>query len=157
MLLQNSDEPEVNCNATCMVQNFEGFKPNPYRDSTGKWTIGHGLRYYANGQPVTAYDPPISKKESLKHVDKILDYNRELIKSVVKIELQENQLEALTSLVYNIGASAFLKSDLLKKLNEGDLKGAAIEFEDFIYAGSKRLTHLEIRRKQEKDLFKGNI
>jgi lysozyme len=140
-----------------MVANFEGFKPTPYRDSTGKWTIGHGIRYYADGRKVRADDPAITKNESMKHVKLIIDRDKQFVESVVKVPLQEHQLEALTSLVYNIGQSAFYKSELLKKLNQGDLKGAAIEFEDFIYAGARRLTHLELRRKQEKELFRGNI
>jgi lysozyme len=44
------------------------------------------------------------------------------------VPLTQNQFDALVSLVFNIGGGAFRKSTLLKKLNAGDIQGAADQF-----------------------------
>ena len=46
------------------------------------------------------------------------DFSAEIVKKLVKVELTENQIEALICLIYNIGVSAFKNSSLLKKINE---------------------------------------
>ncbi|MDX8205161.1 lysozyme, partial [Acinetobacter pittii] len=56
----------------------------------------------------------------------------------------------------NIGVGAFKKSTLLKKLNSGDYKGAANQFDVWVNAGGKRLAGLVRRRAIEKKLFLGS-
>ena len=67
--------------------------------------------------------------------------------------LTQNQFDALVSLTYNIGANAFTNSTLLKKLNTGDYKAAAHQFEVWINAGGQRMQGLVNRRAIEKLLF----
>ena len=67
--------------------------------------------------------------------------------------LTQNQFDALVSLTYNIGSGAFKNSTLLKKLNAGDYKGAANQFDVWVNAGGKRLQGLVNRRAKEKELF----
>ena len=62
---------------------------------------------------------------------------------------------ALTSLAFNVGVGAVLKSKLLRKLNAGDFDDAAEEFLDFDLANGKRVPGLTRRRKAEYDLFIG--
>ncbi len=69
------------------------------------------------------------KKQDFKEHSSYLKY--------VKVPLNENEKIALTSLIYNIGPNAFIKSTLLKKLNAGDKKGAADEFDRWIYKNQK--------------------
>ena len=71
----------------------------------------------------------------------------------------------MTSLIYNIGGKNFSQSTVLKKLNEGDYKGAAEAFELYnkvrkteMKEGKKesKLVYsqgLMNRRKKEKELF----
>jgi lysozyme len=78
------------------------------------------------------------------------------VNGAVKVPLTQNQFDALVSLSYNIGVGAFKKSTLLKKLNSGDYKGAANQFDVWVNAGGKRLAGLVRRRAIEKKLFLGS-
>ena len=53
--------------------------------------------------------------------------------------LNQNQFDALVSLSYNIGTSAFSGSTLVKKLNANDYHGAADQFDVWVNAGGKRM------------------
>jgi len=75
------------------------------------------------------------------------------VNSSVKAPLNQNQFDALVSLAYNIGSSAFKSSTLVKKLNAGDYKGAADQFNVWVNAGGKRMQGLVSRRDREKLLF----
>lgn len=71
----------------------------------------------------------------------------------VTVALNQNQFDALVSLTYNIGTGAFASSTLLKKLNAGDYKGAAAQFDVWNKAGGKRMQGLVNRRSTERKLF----
>lgn len=73
--------------------------------------------------------------------------------SAVKRPLNQNQFDALVSLAYNIGTSAFSQSTLVKKLNAHDIRGAADQFDVWVNAGGKRMQGLVNRRNKEKQLF----
>lgn len=50
------------------------------------------------------------------------------VNRLVTVPLNQNQFDALVSLVFNIGSGNFASSTLLRKLNAGDYAGAANEF-----------------------------
>lgn len=86
------------------------------------------------------------KAQDLKRFEKTVN-------NLVKASLTQNQFDALVSLVYNIGPSAFEKSTLLKKLNAGDYQGAADQFIVWNKSGGKVLQGLVDRRTKERKLF----
>ncbi|QFY77383.1 lysozyme [Alcaligenes faecalis] len=59
---------------------------------------------------------------------------------------------ALASFVYNVGAGAYGKSTLLRKLRAGDLSGACNQLPLWVYAGGKKLRGLERRREAERQI-----
>lgn len=67
--------------------------------------------------------------------------------------ITQNMFDALVSLTFNIGGGNFGTSTLLKKLNQGDINGAADEFDRWIYAGEQVLEGLVRRRAAEKAMF----
>lgn len=73
------------------------------------------------------------------------------------VELNENQLGALSSIVFNVGTGFIHQSTLIKKLNAGDYQGAANEFLRWNKAnvGGRLvpLSGLSRRRQAEKELF----
>lgn len=73
--------------------------------------------------------------------------------SVVKVPLNTNQLDALTSFVYNIGLPQFKPSTLLRKLNAGDYKGAANQLRRWIYDDGVIQPGLVKRREMERMVF----
>jgi lysozyme len=75
------------------------------------------------------------------------------VNELVEYCLNENQFSALVSLVFNIGEEAFRGSTLRRKLNVGDVAGAADEFERWRFSRGKPLAGLERRRREERELF----
>jgi len=143
-------------NALDIIKFFEGFEKKAYKDAAGLWTIGWGTllennpvlfaRFVTNGETISEQE---AESILLSHIKK----DTATIKQLVKINLRENELEALKSFVYNVGSGNFKKSTLLKKLNGGDKYGAADEFSKWIFAGGQKLNGLIKRREEERKLF----
>lgn len=130
---------------------YEGFENEAYPDSGGVWTIGFGTIKYPNGVRVKKGD-----KCTLEQAKAYMAYDLKSFENAVnkvKVQLNQNQFDALVSLAYNIGVSAFLNSTLLKKLNVGDYKGAAEQFPRWNKVKGKVVNGLTNRRLSEKKLF----
>jgi lysozyme len=82
----------------------------------------------------------------------IAKFETAVMKSVT-VEMNQNEFDAMVSLAYNIGASAFNRSTVLKRLNKGDRAGAAQAFEFWNKGGGRVLNGLVSRRKREAALF----
>ena len=133
-----------------LICSFEGLELKAYDDSVGVWTIGYGTTVI-NGVRV--------KKGDICTVEQAKSYMASDLKKFeaavnkVTVALNQNQFDALVSLTYNIGTGAFADSTLLKKLNSGDYKGAAAQFDVWVKAGGKRMQGLVNRRAVERKLF----
>jgi lysozyme len=135
------------------ISSFEGFYQIPYFDFTG-YSVGYGSQYNWDAKrPVIKTD--IIDKETAKRWlinDAMEDY--QVVQSIVKVPVTDNQLIALSSLSYNIGIGAFRDSTLLKLLNAGANKIAVSnEFDRWVFAGGKKADGLVKRRNAEKQLF----
>ncbi|EOQ73200.1 lysozyme [Acinetobacter lactucae] len=146
------DEMILSLEGINQICNFEGLRLKAYDDGTGVWSIGYGTTRYPNGSSVQKGDTCTLEqaKAYMQHDLKIFE---RAVNSAVKVPLKQTQFDALVSLTYNIGVGAFKKSTLLKKLNSGDYKGAANQFDVWVNAGGKRLAGLVRRRAVEKQLF----
>jgi len=135
-----------------LICEFEGKRLVAYDDGVGVWTIGFGTIKYPNGVRVKKGDTCTldQAKEYMRH--DLIEFEH-TVNSSVKVPLNQNQFDALVSLAYNIGSSAFKSSTLVKKLNAGDYKGAADQFNVWVNAGGKRMQGLANRRDKEKLLF----
>ena len=126
----------------------EGSRNKAYKDSKGLPTIGVGhLIRPAEQHLLTATLSDDEVKELLRSD---LKWCSEAVESSVKVSLTQNQFDALYSLCFNIGASAFKNSTVVRKINENDLKGAA----DAILMWNKPAV-LQKRRERERALFLG--
>lgn len=117
------------------------------------WTIGYGNTRWHNGTPVKEGDtlPNEWFAEELLTLD--LVQREAAVNESVKVPINQNQFDALISLCYNIGISAFRKSTLIKKLNKKDYQGAADQFLLWNKQSGKVLNGLVRRRKEERDIF----
>ena len=81
----------------------------------------------------------------------VIDINKfeGAIKQCVRVPLHQHEYDAFVSLTYNIGAGAFCKSTLVKKLNAGDYGGACGEILRFDKFQGKPLRGLTLRRQEE--------
>lgn len=97
---------------------IEGVILHPYKDSVGIPTIGIGTTVYPNGTKVTMSDPSIILEQAfeycLDHLNKnVLPY----LNNHITVSQNQNQIDAIGSLVYNIGAGGFIKSSVLTSIN----------------------------------------
>lgn len=71
------------------------------------------------------------------------------IKQCVNVPLRQTEYDAYVSLTYNIGATAFCSSTLVRKLNAGDYVGACKEILRWDKFKGQPLRGLTLRRQQE--------
>ncbi|CNI78719.1 putative phage lysozyme [Yersinia frederiksenii] len=142
---------QISDNGINKIKAEEGEKLIGYKDSRGIPTIGVGHTGVVDGKPV-ALGRVITKEKSTELLRSDLSWVEKSIATNVKVPLTQNQYDALCSLIFNIGASAFADSTVLKRLNAGDYKGAADAFLMWKKAGSD-LNILLPRRQRERALF----
>lgn len=139
-----------------LIERFEGFRSHPYRDAVGVWTIGYGCTQYLDGRKVTGNDRPITHTQAEELLEDLC--NRVYgpgVERLVKIEIDQDKFDALVSFAYNVGLANLSTSTLLRKLNAGDIEGAAAEFPKWSRAGGKVLLGLVRRRDAERLRFLG--
>ena len=68
---------------------------------------------------------------------------------LVKVPLNENQLSALVSFVYNVGPGALERSTLLRLLNAGNYDAVPRELDKYVMSKGQRLRGLVRRRARE--------
>ena len=124
----------------------EGSKNKAYKDTKGLWTIGVGHLIRPGEEHLI--QATLSDQEVKELLKSDLKWCSEAVESAVKIPLAQAQFDALYSLCFNIGGTAFKNSTVVRKLNANDLQGAA----DAILMWNKPAV-LEKRRKRERDLF----
>ena len=136
------------------IKNFEGFSPTWYKDSKGVWTIGFG---HAGSLSERYNIQRINEQTAIKILQNDLSQAEDIINRLVKIDLTQNQFDALTSFVFNVGSGNFSNSTLLKRLNEGKFEEVINEFlrwNKITYKGKKvELKGLTKRREKESKLF----
>ena len=131
-----------------LIKKHEGLRLKAYLPTPNDvWTIGYGhTRNVRPGQVISQ-----SQAEDFLRQD--LDWVENSLNKSVKVPLKQNQYDALASLVYNIGATNFQSSTLLRKLNTGDYKGASEQFLVWNKQKGRTLKGLVKRRQEEKDYF----
>lgn len=143
---------ELSDNALNVIERFEGFSPKPYPDAQG-FSIGYG-HFIKPGESFTTITRDHAR--DLLRNDAIIAANA--VKTFVKVPLTQNQFDALTSFVYNVGVNAFKTSTLLRKLNAGNYSEAAEQFSIWNKAtvpgmGKIVVSALTNRRSGERELF----
>ncbi len=129
------------------IKSWEGCNLGSYRCSAGVLTIGYGHTKTTKPNQVITF----SEAERLLKLD-VQDAMR-AVNRLVKVKLSQNQFDALVSFTFNVGIRAFSQSTLLKKLNNGDTRGAASELLRWTRAGGKEVLGLVNRRESERKLF----
>lgn len=131
-----------------LIQEREGLRLKAYRDTGGVWTIGWGhTKGVKPGMTIT-------EAQAMDFLLEDLRWAEEAVTKTVKVPLTQNRYDALVSLTYNIGATAFRKSTLVRKLNEGDYNAVPVEMLRWVYDNGKKIRGLELRRKAEAKLWR---
>lgn len=137
-----------------LIKTHEGFRSNPYLCPAGVPTIGFGATFYPDGRKVTMQDEPISMAEGAMLASITLSKFEDDVKKLVHNDLTQNQFDALVSFVYNVGAGAFARSTLRRKVNANpNDPSIAAEFARWNRGGGKVLPGLTKRRADEAKLY----
>lgn len=142
---------QISNNGIAKLKSEEGEELIGYLDSRGIPTVGVGHTGLVDGVPVTK-GMVITSDKSSQLLRSDLQWTEKAIRDNVKVPLTQNQYDALCSLVFNIGASAFIGSTVLRKLNVKDYAGAADAFLMWKKAGNNPDILLR-RRQRERALF----
>lgn len=143
---------QIDSNGESFIQSLEGTKLQAYQDIKGVWTIGTGTTVYPNGNRVQQGDT-CTQEQANQYFFHDLQRFVNTVNTLVGVPLNQNQFNALVSFVYNVGATAFANSTLLKKLNAGDYQGAKAQFPSWSYSGGQYSQGLNNRRIKEQQLF----
>jgi len=104
----------INTETLALIKQWEGCRLTSYKDVAGIWTIGYGhTRTAKQNQTISQVDA-----DNLLMLD--LEEFQDAVSRLVKVGLTDNQYGALVSFAFNVGAGAFERSTLLRKLNAGD-------------------------------------
>lgn len=103
------------------IKDWEGLELEAYQDVAGIWTIGYG--HTLSAKPGLVWTPEIAEAALVRD----LELREDAIVHLVTAPLTQNRFDALVSLVYNIGVSAFRESTVLRRINRGDSDSAIAE------------------------------
>lgn len=131
-----------------LIQEHEGLRTKTYLDPVGIPTVcyGHTGRFARTGASYTPDECEAILKEDIA-------VHRRGLEKCVTYDLNQNQWDAVTSFAFNVGVGRACKSTLVRKINAGDLDGAAAEFPKWKYAGGRVFKGLVRRRADEAALF----
>lgn len=132
-----------------IIKKYEGFSSQAYKCPAGVWTIGYGHTGRDVYEGVT-----ITEKEASLLLEKEVRKLEEEVLFYLDNKPSMNELDALTSLCYNVGLGAFKKSRLLKRINlkeNGEL--IAKEWIEFNKVNGKVVKGLIRRRAEEICLY----
>lgn len=130
----------------------EGVRLKAYRCSAGVLTIGAGHTSMA-GAPRVTEGMTITRAECDEILSRDLAKFESAVLRAVKVRLSQNEFDALVSLAFNIGGSAFAKSSAVRKLNAGDRLGAANALLAWNKVGRNVAPGLVTRRQAERKQF----
>ena len=150
-------------NGIQFIMDHEGFVSKPYNDNFGNATIGYGTLLHVGtvtDSDTKGYSEGISKEEAKKLLEeKVKDFEKHLV-AAVKVDLNQNQFDALMSWTYNFGPGRLVESGCtwLRELNKGNYN----QVPDNLLSWNKgtkdgkliELDGLTKRRQDEAELFK---
>lgn len=129
------------------IKQWEGCRLKAYSDQGGRITIGWG---HIGGVSLGEEWGQAQADEQLEYdLSRVL----EQVQALVRVPITPNQLAALLSFTYNLGAPNLAKSGLLKQLNRSNYEDAAEQFPLWCHIGLYMSQGLLNRREAEKALF----
>ncbi len=128
------------------IADREGFSPLPYRDARG-WSVGYGHFI----KPGEDYSDGVSEDLARQLLADDVSTAENAVNAHVTVSLTQGQYDALVSFAYNVGATAFARSTLVRLLNAGDYAGAERQFARWVYSvqgGVRQVTPALVARRE---------
>lgn len=136
-----------------LIKKFEGFKANSYLCPAGIPSIGYGSTMWTDGRRVR-----LGQTITIQNAEKLIAYFLANVIHFIPDTVNQNQMDALCSFIYNVGVANFRKSTLLKKVKENpDSLNIRDEFMKWTLNRKNgqlvQSNGLKNRRKAEADLY----
>jgi len=133
-----------------LIKSFEGCKLKAYLCPAGIPTIGYGNTFYEDGRKVKIGDQ-INQEMADDLFRNLLPKYENIVKSKLKVTVNQNQFDAVVSHTYNTGGSKTLFAYIN---NQAGAKYIREWFEKkYTSANGKELAGLVKRRKAEANLY----
>jgi len=136
-----------------LIKRFEGFSSKPYKCPAGIPTIGYGSTFYEDGTKVKMTDEAITEARGMDLLENVVNDFAKQVNKLIKVEITQNQYDAIVDFAYNVGTGNLASSTLLKKVNAKLFNEAAEQFPRWNKANGVVLSGLTKRRNAEKELF----
>lgn len=108
----------MSSNGLKQLADREGVRTRAYRDTRGIWTIGVGHTSAAG--PPNVYDGLVLSQDQVMDLfAKDVSQYETAVTRAIKVDLSQNQFDALVSICYNIGVGAFASSSMVRDINTG--------------------------------------
>lgn len=150
-------------NGITLMSELEGRKKYKYPDVRGISTlgIGHALskseassgKIWISSKSIK-YDDGLTDEEMDALLLQDIKIAEDCVNTYVKVNLTQNQFDALVSFTYNCGNTAFRNSTLLKLLNKALHEEVPAQMRRWVYADGKICPGLANRREKEIALWK---
>lgn len=118
-----------------------------YQDGAGVWTIGYGKTSYV------VAGTKCSPDQAMQWLWDDANLFMGFVCENVQPNLEQCQVDALTSLAYNIGERAFAGSTMLAMINNGQVLDAASQFSRWVRSAGVVVPGLVNRRAAEQAIY----
>jgi lysozyme len=143
---------KISQNGINLIKRFEGCELQPYKDAADLWTVGIG--HLIKDGEWEKFKNGITKQQAEDLLRKDLNWAEKAVNKYIKVDINQNQFDALVSFVFNLGAKNFFDSTLLKWINEPkDVSEIPKQFVRWNRAAGKPLLGLARRRVAEAELY----
>jgi len=146
-----------------LLRDLEGLRNYAYADTGGAMTIGIGHlltrqelttgTIIINGKSINHDDNGLTNEQCFDLLAHDLAGAEEAVNRFVIVKISQNQFDALVSFVFNVGKTAFEKSTLLIKLNQGKYVEVPAQLMRWNKDGGVVVKGLTNRRKKEVELW----
>jgi lysozyme len=132
-----------------LIKKFEGCELEAYKCAAGVWTIGYG-----HTKDVKEGDSILKEDAESMLVHELQKYCND-VDIAVKVDLKQNEFDALVSWTYNLGLTNLNSSTMLKVLNEGKHDEVPAQIKRWNKASGQVKQGLIRRREAEALMFEG--
>lgn len=134
--ISRSMEWQISSSGVDLIKEFEHFMPNKYNDQAGHCTVGYGTLIHHGNCNGDASEQPyangITEEKATELLMVRVNSTQKVLNDTITVSLNQNQFDALTSFVYNIGTGAWKGSTLRKLLNKGEYNSVPTEMRKWV-------------------------
>jgi lysozyme len=132
-----------------LIKKFEGCELEAYKCAAGVWTIGYG-----HTKDVKEGDSILKEDAESMLMHELQKYCND-VNIAVKVDLKQNEFDALVSWTYNLGLTNLNSSTMLRVLNEGKHNEVPAQIKRWNKASGQVKQGLVRRREAEALMFEG--